>query len=65
MKLRYEKNIRILNDLLGYCHYLDAHNFQIDLNMHPDVSNITVRDDVPFISEEDVQELERLLNLPR
>lgn len=65
MKLRYEKNIRIMNDLLGYCHYLGAHTFQMDLDMQPAVSHITVRADVSHIAPGEVESLSRLLNLPR
>ena len=65
MKLEYEKNIRIMNDLMGYCHFMGAYHMQVEFDLQPDQSTITLNADVSNITEQQAQELEALLNIPR
>ena len=65
MKLEYEKNIRIMNDLMGYCHFIGAYHMQVEFDMQADRSTITLNADVPNVSEQQVREMETLLNIPR
>ena len=65
MKLEYEKNIRIMNDLMGYCHFLGAYHMQVEFSLENDQSTITLKADVPNITEKQAKEMEELLNIPR
>ena len=65
MKLEYEKNIRIMNDLMGHCHFMGACHMQVKFDFQPDQSTITIEADVPSVTERQAQELEELLNIPR
>ena len=65
MKLRYEKTIRILTDLLGYCRYLGAREFQSDFKLMPDKTTIVVSAAVAAISTPQFEELDINLRIPR
>ena len=42
MKMRYEKNIRILTDILGHFFYLGGCHFTTDIKMSPHSTELTV-----------------------
>lgn len=65
MKLEYEKSVRILNDLMGYCHFLGAYHMQVEFDLQATQTCIIVNADVPHITEKQAHELEKLLNMPR
>lgn len=65
MKLRYEKTIRILTDLLGYCRYLGAHEFHSDFELLHDKTIVTVRAAVAAITAPQFEELDINLRIPR
>lgn len=65
MKMRYEKNIRILNDILGYFFYLGGNHFTTDMTMHAASTALTVTADIKNLSPEKLDQLRRMLSIPR
>lgn len=65
MKLRYEKNVRVMTDLLGYCHFVGSNQFTTSLVLQPTVSLIEVRCKVKNLPRERLEELHKFLNIPR
>ena len=65
MKLKFEKNMRILNDLLGFLHYKGAHSSHMDMEMRPEKSVIVVSAPLPGMPEEELSQLSLILNVPR
>ncbi len=65
MKLKFEKNMRIITDVAGYCFLLGARDIQMDMNITPTVSHITIRALLPHVAEETLRELHDVLNAPR
>ncbi len=65
MKLRYEKNIRLLTDLLGYCHMIGASEFFTHIALEDARSTIEVRCLIANLPQTRIDELNRHLNVPR
>ncbi|MDL2218950.1 hypothetical protein LJC04_01230 [Ruminococcaceae bacterium OttesenSCG-928-O06] len=65
MKLRYEKNVRVLTDIMGYCHLVGGTSFQIDFTMKEEVSDITIKTKIPGLPAENLHEIDKMLNIPR
>lgn len=65
MKLRYEKNIRILNDLMGYCHFLGANSFTVGFELRGAQSTISIDAGIAHMPQENIDHLRRILNMPR
>lgn len=65
MKLKFEKNMRIVTDVAGYCFLLGARNFEIGLDITPTVSNINITAQLPHAKDEKIEELRQVLNTPR
>lgn len=63
--MRYEKNMRILTDILGYCFYLGGNNFHTDFSMQPTQSCLTITADIVGLPDEEVEHVALLLNIPR
>lgn len=65
MKLRYEKSMRVLTDIMGYCHLIGCQDFNVDFVMRDRETEITVRAKMDNIPDEVVEKLDRILNIPR
>lgn len=65
MKQRYERNVRILNDILGYCHYLDCNEFKVDFLLDDGGSRITVYARIDALPPGEIKRMETFLNVPR
>lgn len=65
MKHRYEKNIRVMTDLLGYCHYIGATEFSTGLVLRQASSVIEVRCKKKRMPRHQLEELHKYLNIPR
>ncbi len=65
MKLKFEKNMRIITDVAGYCFLLGARNLHMDMNITPAASHITITAELAYVAEEKLQELSEVLNTPR
>ena len=65
MKYRFDKNMRIMADLMTYCHQLGALDYHIDMKHAEGVSHCTIRCAVPSIDPERLAELDTELNRPR
>lgn len=63
--MRYEKNARILNYLMGYCNFLGGTHFKIDFKMAPHCTYITVACTLPSLTNTQLEEARRLLQIPR
>lgn len=65
MKLRYEKSVRIINDIMGYCHLIGGRRFHVDFDMQDKTTLITIKSDISGVTEKQLKELDTLLNIPR
>lgn len=65
MKLRYEKNVRVLSDLLGYCHLIGSNDFSTHLVLEPTRSLIEVRCKIKELAQNRLDELNKYLHIPR
>lgn len=65
MNREYEKNIRIITDVMGYCHYLGALELQAGLSLLPGGSRLTITAKAPGLSAQQVTEIDTYLNIPR
>lgn len=65
MRNRYEKTIRIVTDLLGYCRYLGATEFHTDFSLKADKTVICVVANVEQITQAQLEELDTELCIPR
>lgn len=67
MNLHLEKCMRIVSDLVSYCHYEGAEEFQIYMThgKKDGISSVTVSCPMPEMDPEIVNTLSEELNLPR
>lgn len=65
MRLRYEKTIRIVTDLLGYCRYLGAWEFDTNFKLLPGKTIIVVKAEVASMNNTQFDELHVNLHIPR
>lgn len=65
MKPYLEKNLRIINELVTYCHWLGAEKYDIHFNHEADHCTIEISCAIASVDPDDLQELEDVLNLPR
>lgn len=57
--------MRIVTDLMGFLRFKGASAFHMDMEMTPEKSVITVSAPVPGLANADVDQISRILNVPR
>ncbi|MBU3146817.1 hypothetical protein [Clostridium sp. CF012] len=65
MKHTHQRNIKIVNELMGYCYNHGSENVHIDINKENKKVVILIRAEIPTMSEEDLELLEKSLNTQR
>ncbi len=65
MKFKFEKNMRIIADLIAYCHKLGAVDYHVDMSLGKEVSVYQISCPIATISLEKLEELCENLNAPR
>lgn len=65
MKLKMQKNMRIMTDLMGYCYHLGGTHFQVDMSLEAKSTHMSISTEVAQVSEETLAEITRVLNTPR
>lgn len=65
MKFKTEKNLKIVNELITYFHTLGNSNVHIDLSSDETNSYFTISGEVDSISQEELDNLNTILNIPR
>lgn len=65
MKLKFMKNIRIINDLLCYCHNIGATDYDIHFSPTHDTASFIIRAKIPDIPPNALEKLNATLKLPR
>lgn len=65
MKLRYERSVRVLNDIMGYCHLIGGDRMRVDFDMRDRTTHIIIQTEVPGMTQKRLTELDKLLNIPR
>ena len=65
MKLRIEKNLKIINELIAYFNRLGNSNVHIDLSNDADNSYFNIYGEVNSISKDELESLIEILNMPR
>ena len=65
MRQIFEKNMRILANLLSFCHTLGGKSFQIDLDPGLLTSHIVINAEIPDIDLTKLEEFREALQYPR
>ena len=65
MKIEFEKKMRIVSDLLSYCHLKGASDINIDMTYKNGVSFFIIKASPAHISDEELTELRKNLYAPR
>lgn len=65
MKLRYEKSIRVLTDIMGYCRLMGGEEFGIDFSMKNRTTKMRITVQLPGADPKKLKELDTMLNIPR
>ena len=65
MNLRYKKHVRILNEILNYCHQMGGYQFHIDFIINKQTSHITVKSRVDKITQDELDDLYAQICIPR
>ncbi|MGH4122253.1 MAG: hypothetical protein ACREV6_04920 [Clostridium sp.] len=65
MKHTHQRNIKIVNELMGYCYNHGSENVHIDISKEDEKVIIFIRAQISTISKEDLELLERSLTAQR
>ena len=65
MKAEFEKKMRIVSDMLSYCHTIGATEFHIDVTEENDTSVFVIKASPANISDEEMEHLKKKLGAPR
>jgi len=65
MKFNFEKKIRILDDLLYYCHGLGATDYSVHVRVDPGATHFEVICPVAVIGKDEIARITETLNRPR
>lgn len=65
MKFKFEKNLKIVNELVVYFHKLGNSDVHIDLTCDKNSSYFKISGTVPNLSSEELDNLNKTLNTPR
>lgn len=65
MKNKFEKNLRIINELMNYIYKLGAKNININFNEEDTSTNFVIWGNITSLSEEKLDELKLKLNTER
>ena len=65
MKHASQRNIKIVTELMSYCYNHGSDNVNIDVRKEDKKIIIFIKAQISFISKEDLEFLEKLLNAPR
>jgi hypothetical protein len=65
MKHTHQRNIKIVNELMGYCYNHGSENIHIDIKKEDKKIIIHIKAQLPTISTEDLELLERSLTAQR
>ncbi|WRS28982.1 hypothetical protein U6B65_14900 (plasmid) [Oscillospiraceae bacterium MB08-C2-2] len=65
MKFKFEKQLRIIEDLMTYCHFLGSHDMNVDLKATEGASHFIIRAHIPQVSSQVLDEIRLELNRPR
>ena len=65
MKLYLEKGMRIMNDLVAFCHHHGGRKFDVSLSNRNSLTTLTVSSPIAHLDEETIESLQRELNVPR
>ena len=65
MKLRYEKSMRVLTDIMGYCHLIGGQHFSVDFNMSGSQTEIEIKTQLAQVEQSELDNLNTMLNIPR
>jgi len=65
MEFKFEKNLRIMNDLLAYCHNRGADTYHVDIALSTELSVCRIEARLERYPEAAVSQLLELLQTPR
>lgn len=65
MKHTDQRNIKIVTELMGFCYKHGSFNVHIDINKKYEKIIIYIKAQISFISQENLELLEKSLNTPR
>lgn len=65
MKLKMQKNMCIMTDLMGYCYHLGGTHFAVDMSLEAKSTHMSVSTEVENLPEREVVAMTKVLNTPR
>ena len=65
MGMKFEKNMRIITDLMAYCHTKGAHNFHVDIEFQKGGAHYKIEAAIENYCTEELEELRERLSAPR
>ncbi len=65
MKQKLSKNLRIISDLISFCHNEGAVQFSVRLHPGRELSSFEIKAEIPELSPDALEELNAALKLPR
>ncbi|MGI6366767.1 MAG: hypothetical protein ACOX2L_00160 [Anaerolineae bacterium] len=65
MRQIFEKNMRMLSNLLSYCHELGGLRHEVELAPGRQTSTLRVRSQIPTLDAERLEQLRATLRIPR
>ena len=65
MKHTKQRNIKIVTELLNYCYNHGSQNIHIDINKENENILISIKAEIPSMSQDSLEILETSLNTPR
>jgi len=65
MGMKFEKNMRIITDLMAYCHNKGANDFHVDIAFQKGSANYKIEAAIEDYCSEELSELRERLSAPR
>ena len=65
MKFRFEKNLKIINELMTFLHKLGSNNINVTICTEEESTNILLSGEVPNLNKEKLETLVNALNTQR
>lgn len=65
MKFRFEKNLKIINELMTFLHKLGSNNINVTISTEEKSTNFLLSGEVPNLNEEKLENLVNALNTHR
>lgn len=65
MKYYFEKNLKIINELMTYLYKLGSKNIQVNLHRNDDKTSFIISGELGIIDDRELNRLKEILSIPR